>query len=232
MYVVLPAAGNSSRMQLDTFVAKSKLLLEVSGNMSVLGSAVKCLVSDSRINGIICVTQPSFFSIFSEELSSIIPAEITLEFVEGGLSRQESVLKGLRAVPQKEDFVLVHDAARPCCDTSLVSLVIERGISDGAATLGVPCKATIKSVVEGQVKETLDRSKLWEIQTPQVFRKELLLRAHESALEQGFVGTDDCSLVERLGGTVSVVKGSYSNIKITTEEDLLFAQAMLRSASH
>jgi len=158
------------------------------------------------------------------------------DVVLGGRLRQISVFNGLRATDNQTDLVLIHDAARPFIDRDMVSSVIKTAKSSGAAIAGVPVKATIKSVKvskcqsvkENIVEKTLDRSKLWEIQTPQVFKKGLILKALKKFGDNIEV-TDDAMLVEKLGAKVSVVLGSYNNIKITTPEDLIIAQAIANS---
>lgn len=146
-------------------------------------------------------------------------------FVLGGKRRQDSVNNGLKKIDKKSRWVLIHDSARPLIDSESISRVIACAKKTGAAILGVPVKATIKSVKdEFIVDKTIDRSNLWEIQTPQVFKKELIVKAYEKYSKNNV--TDDASLVEKLGKPVSIVYGSYKNIKITTKEDLLIASAI------
>jgi 2-C-methyl-D-erythritol 4-phosphate cytidylyltransferase len=148
----------------------------------------------------------------------------TVRVVAGGRRRQDSVRNGLNEVSRQADMVLIHDAARPFIDQKIISDVLKRASRTGAAVAGVPVKATIKRVKAGRAVETLAREELWEIQTPQVFRKELLCQAFR---KWGRVTvTDDASLVEKLGRRVSVVQGSYENIKVTTPEDALIAKAI------
>lgn len=155
------------------------------------------------------------------------------QIVIGGRRRQDSVFNGIRALDERTDLVLIHDAARPFVDRQSISAVIARAEKSGAAIVGVPVKATIKKVASRQspvarqffVEETLDRSNLWEIQTPQVFKKGLILKAYKKFGRTDV--TDDAMLLEKLKVKVSVVLGSYSNIKITTPEDLVIAEALL-----
>lgn len=149
----------------------------------------------------------------------------------GGKRRQDSVYNGLGAISQDSNWVLVHDSARPLINRKLITEVISAAKKTGAAILGVPVKATIKSVKKGSlVDKTVDRSNLWEIQTPQVFKKELIFEAYHRFHKANF--TDDASLVERLGKHVKIVMGSYENIKITTQEDLFFAEAIAKRRTH
>lgn len=158
----------------------------------------------------------------------------------GGKERRDSVQNGLKAIDPRTDLILIHDAARPFISPRDISLVITQAEKSGAAILGVPVKATIKRVTgNGErgtrkknrfgthiVSETLNRNSLWEIQTPQVFKKDLILKAHEKFAKLKV--TDDAMLIEKLGAKVNVVLGSYNNIKITTPEDLVLAKAIAK----
>jgi 2-C-methyl-D-erythritol 4-phosphate cytidylyltransferase len=149
------------------------------------------------------------------------------KIVRGGRRRQDSVLNGLKAIDGRTDLVLIHDAARPFIEAKMISSAVKEAAKSGAAIAGVPVKSTIKKVTKSQVvKETLDRDRLWEVQTPQVFRKDLILKAYRRFGNADV--TDDAMLVENLGAKVRVVPGSYRNIKITTPEDLVIAQAILK----
>jgi 2-C-methyl-D-erythritol 4-phosphate cytidylyltransferase len=151
--------------------------------------------------------------------------------VLGGKERQDSVYNGLKAVSDSADLVLIHDGGRPFIDVSVISKVIAEAAHSGAAIVGVPVKSTIKSVKvsKGQsvrVSKTLDRSRLWEIQTPQVFKKDLILRAFRKFGKASV--TDDATLVEKLGVRPRLVLGSYNNIKVTTPEDLIIARTIAK----
>lgn len=146
----------------------------------------------------------------------------------GGRERQDSVKNGLDAVGDDCDIVLIHDGVRPFISGSLIRLMIREAAAHGAATAGVPVKETVKRVdPEGSVLETLDRRALWLTQTPQAFRRSVILEAHRTALRDRFYGTDDASLVERMGHPVRMVPATYENIKITTREDLLLAEFLI-----
>jgi 2-C-methyl-D-erythritol 4-phosphate cytidylyltransferase len=150
------------------------------------------------------------------------------QIVAGGATRRGSVENGLKALRSGSGLVLIHDGARPLVGPEDITRVIEMARRTHAAILGVPVKATVKKVDgRGAVKETPDRDSLWEIQTPQVFERRLIERAHRQSRKGA--AFDDASLVEQAGHKVWVVPGSYGNIKITTPEDLVFAQAALRS---
>jgi 2-C-methyl-D-erythritol 4-phosphate cytidylyltransferase len=148
-----------------------------------------------------------------------------LAVVPGGRERQESVWLGLQAVPAAAELVLVHDAVRPFVSAALVERVLAAARRVGAATCGMPVRETVKRVRQSAVEATLDRDGLWLVQTPQAFRRDLLWEAHDKARRDGFAGTDDAVLVERLGVTVAMVQGLAQNLKITTPEDLQTARA-------
>jgi 2-C-methyl-D-erythritol 4-phosphate cytidylyltransferase len=150
--------------------------------------------------------------------------------VVGGAERQDSVAAGLAALGAEIDIVAVHDAARCLVDPADVSRAIAAARDCGAALLAVPAADTIKRVRRGEVCETPPREECWLAQTPQVFRVEILREALEKAAAEGFLGTDDAQLVERLGGVVRVVEGSPRNIKITRPADLALAEQWLREA--
>ena len=163
----------------------------------------------------------------------------------GGKTRRDSVAAGLKFLDKDTEFVLIHDAARPFVTGEIISRVISGARDCGACIAGVPLKPTIKSVSAGGgsacggkakglrgkeifVAETLDRKNIWEIQTPQVFRRDLIIGAHNKF--KNLDATDDAYLVEKLGHKVRVCEGSYFNIKITTPEDLVFAEAIAKGA--
>jgi 2-C-methyl-D-erythritol 4-phosphate cytidylyltransferase len=148
--------------------------------------------------------------------------------VEGGATRQESVWRALQALPADADLTVVHDAVRPFITRMLIDAVVAAA-AGGAAICALPIAETVKRVADGVVEATVDRAGLWAIQTPQAFRSALLREAHEKALRDGFVGTDDAALVERLGVPVRVVRGVESNVKITTRQDLGPARARRRA---
>ncbi len=147
--------------------------------------------------------------------------------VAGGATRQESVWRGLQAAPPETEIVLVHDAVRPLITRGLIDAVLDAARTGGAAICGLPITDTVKRVHGGLVAETLDRSELWAVQTPQGFRADLLREAHDKARRDGVSGTDDAMLVERLGHRIEVVRGLEMNVKITTPDDLRRARRML-----
>lgn len=149
--------------------------------------------------------------------------------LEGGKERQNSVANGLAAVEEDTDIVLIHDGVRPFVTEDMIADSIVAAQAYGGAVIGVPAKDTIKVCsADGMAVETPDRSTLWQIQTPQTFQRSLIVDAYEKAEKDGFLGTDDASVAEFAGHQVKVVMGSYRNIKITTKEDLVIAEAFLK----
>lgn len=149
--------------------------------------------------------------------------------VAGGNTRQDSVFNGLQALPDNTDFVIVHDGVRPFVTDEMIGTCLEAADDWGAAVVAVPVKDTVKIADRDEfIVDTPDRSRLWAVQTPQAFRKELLLEAHRAARQAGIQATDDAALVERLGFKVKLVMGSYRNLKITTPEDLIITEALMR----
>jgi 2-C-methyl-D-erythritol 4-phosphate cytidylyltransferase len=150
------------------------------------------------------------------------------QIARGGKERQDSVYSGLKLVDKMTDIVLIHDGVRPFVEARIVrEAIIAINAFDGAIA-AVPLKDTIKEVADDVVKRTLPRESLWAIQTPQVFRYDFLMRAYEGAMQEGVYSTDDSALVERVGGKVKIIMGAYTNVKITTPEDISFAQFLLK----
>jgi len=220
---VIPAAGASKRMGTGV----NKQLLSLCGQ-PVLERTIRALSSAGCIAGIVLVVRPEeegFFQTWSGQFGNIIRA-----VVSGGSERQQSVHNGLRALPSDTEIVVVHDGARPLVEPPLVEKVVDVAGITGAATLGVPVKDTVKMTGEdNKIIETIPRDKLWLVQTPQAFRYGIIREAHNWADRRGFYGTDDASLVEACGYPVTMVPGSYANIKVTTPEDIIIAKALLKA---
>lgn len=172
----------------------------------------------SEIDEIIVVCLPEYCGLF-ESLSKHVT------FALPGDRRQDSVYNGLMKVSKNSNFICIHDAARPFIDEELVKRALDAGFAHGAATVGMPVKFTIKQSDEHHfVRSTPDRTYIWEIQTPQVIRKDLLQEGFNYAIENNLTVTDDVSLVELLGKKVKLVEGSHINLKITVPSDLMIAQ--------
>ncbi|MBS4193387.1 2-C-methyl-D-erythritol 4-phosphate cytidylyltransferase [Bacillus sp. FJAT-49705] len=219
--VIIPAAGQGKRMG----AGKNKILLELN-QLPIIIHTLRVFEMDEDCEGIILAVNPQD----EDEMKSLLDKhQITkvTSFVSGGKERQHSIYNALKQVGQ-EGIILVHDAARPFLDKNLLRSLIEAAKTSGAAILGVPVKDTVKKATGNFVAETVERTSLWAVQTPQAFRFSILFEAYRKAEEDNFLGTDDASLVERLGKDVVIVEGSYDNIKLTTPEDLYFAEAIIR----
>ena len=220
---VVPAAGSGSRMGAQ--IPKQYLLL---AGIPLLGHTLKVLEASPVIQDIVVVTGPGEEEYCWENIVKGLGITKIKAIVSGGKERQDSVYSGILALSPVPDLVVIHDGARPLLNPAGLLAVVEAAARYGAATLAVPAKDTVKLADEDElVARTLPRGRLWLTQTPQAFRRDLLLRAHRAAREANYLGTDDAGLVERLGFPVKLVRGSYRNIKVTTPEDLIIAQALL-----
>ncbi|HHW47541.1 MAG TPA: 2-C-methyl-D-erythritol 4-phosphate cytidylyltransferase [Clostridiaceae bacterium] len=220
---VIVAAGKGTRMNMDI----NKQYLEICG-IPVLARTLQVFEDCRFINEIVLVVNEYEILYCKQNIIDEYGFTKVKTLVAGGLERQDSVYNGLLEVDKSCDIVLIHDGARPFAGEKNIIDSIYAAYEFGASCVAVPVKDTVKrSDKDGFVVETLDRSALWLIQTPQTFKYGLILDAHKKALEDGFIGTDDASLVERLGHKPKLVMGGYDNIKITTREDIPVAEAIL-----
>ncbi len=226
---ILVAAGTGHRYASD----KSKLLEPLAGK-SVFARSVNALLSVPRLHGLVVVYHPDWLEAYQQEVHPLNP-KISIQWVEGGESRRESVWHGLQALPEAAGIVLIHDAARPLVSTTKIEAAlvpVQSGKAMGTS-LGVPAQNTLKQVQDPQspwVKQTLSRETLWAIHTPQVFQKEALLTAHQSVPLSAPVN-DDAELLERAfpnQPVVLLVPDEPTNLKITTPGDRTLAEAILR----
>ncbi|GAB4847430.1 hypothetical protein Ancab_026487 [Ancistrocladus abbreviatus] len=218
--VILLAGGKGKRMG----ASMPKQYLPLLGQPIALYS----LYTFSRmieVKEIIVVCDPSYEDIFQDEKEKIC---VDLKFTLPGKERQDSVYSGLQAVDSNSELVCIHDSARPLVASGDIEKVLKDGWLHGAAVLGVPVKATIKEA-NGDcfVVRTLDRKTLWEMQTPQVIKPGLLKKGFDLVNREGLEVTDDVSIVEHLKHPVYITQGCYTNIKITTPDDLLLAERIL-----
>ncbi len=219
---VIPAAGKGIRMG-DT-VEKQFLILN---GKSILAHTLSPFEACSRINRIVIVAPAQSLQYCWEEVVRSFEYNKVVQIVKGGKHRQDSVRMGLEAIESPCDLVMIHDGVRPFVTIETIERAIDAAESHDATVVAVPAQDTIKAVKEGVVMKSVIKGELWRVQTPQTFSYELISRAHREALKDGYLGTDDASLVERLGHPVKVLMGSYRNIKITTSEDLDLARAIL-----
>ena len=219
---IVLAAGAGRRMGYK----ENKIFIPL-GRFSIIQRTLQNVAKVEGLNEIILVVadgEQEFMTKHIQELDLTVPVHIVL----GGKERQDSVACGLKAVSEDTNIVLVHDGARPLASTKLFSDVAEAANIHGAATVGVPATDTIKRVdTDHNVLETLHRSELYQIQTPQGFQKDLFVEAHQAAYETKYLGTDDVSLVEYIGKPVHIVEGDYCNIKVTTPNDIAVAKRYL-----
>jgi len=210
--LILAAAGRGARFKSDL----PKQFWEINGKPLYLHSLEPFL--DLVVEAVIVVPAEWESKVAAQvgSLSSRIPIQIE----QGGPTRQESVFNGLNRLTTKVEYVLVHDAARPYVSIELVEAIVDVTMRMGACIPVLPVRDTVKMVKEGLVVRTIDREELFLTQTPQGFESGLLRRAFEIARREGFQGTDEASLVESLGETVSVVEGDTGNLKVTWPEDL------------
>lgn len=216
---VIAAAGSSSRMG-----GRDKLAEPLDG-IPVILRTLAAVEAVPEIREIVVVTREDRVEEYRRLLGQCSRLRAV---VPGGSTRQESVRNGVRALSPDCTLAAIHDGARPLVTPEVFARCIEAARSCGAATAAVPVKDTIKLADEvGRVLDTPDRSRLWAVQTPQIFDRERYLRAAEEAERQGLSCTDDCQLFEAMGWEVQLVMGDYRNLKLTTPEDFLAAGAYL-----
>ena len=218
---IFPAAGQGKRMG----AGKNKVLLDLDGE-PILTRTLRRFSSVAAVSELIVIVGAEEIPLV-EEILSATPGLKPYKIAAGGSERQYSIANGLKLLAEDAEIVLVHDAARPLIATQTIERVIAATRKNGAAIAAVREKNTVKTVENGFVTGTVPRANLWEVQTPQGFRRELLLKAYAKAEADNFLGTDDASLVERLGAPIAVVESDYKNIKLTTAEDLVLARAFL-----
>ena len=218
--VLLPAAGSGKRMG----AGQNKLLLPLN-NVPILIHTLRVFQKDPRCHQIILAVKNEERTVIQELLEEHSITKVTA-LAEGGDERQHSVYACLKEVSVK-GVVLVHDAARPFIKQHVIHQLVEAAQKYGGAVAAVRAKDTMKKVVDQVIQETVDRESLWIIQTPQAFLYDILEKAERAAEQDGFLGTDEAMLVERLGERVYIVESTYDNIKMTTPEDLLYGEFLL-----
>ena len=220
-WAIIVAGGLGQRMGTDI----PKQLLKL-GGITILERTLKPFIRCPEIECIIIVSAAGILEKIPNTISNTSHSKKIL-IIEGGPERQDSVLNGLTAVPADVDIVIIHDAVRPFISSKIITECVHSARDHGAVTVMRPLKETVKIVSNGVVAKTPDRSSFWITQTPQAFKTLLIKKAHTNALNEGFTGTDDCMLVERLGHPVHIIEGNDLNIKITTSADLTIAGAIL-----
>ncbi len=219
---IIAASGNSTRMGLD--ISKQLILLD---DKPVIEHTLAAFDNCDVIDEIVVVCRQVDFDSINAISSKFAKVR---NVVVGGETRADSVRNGVNACSQDTRFFAIHDGARPLVTESDITKVVETAYKTNAATLGTPVTDTIKVVDDADaIVSTPDRACLKAVQTPQVFEKNLYLKAIDNACEKSLCVTDDCSMVEALEEEVTVVSGSEENIKLTTQTDLIFARAILEN---
>ena len=221
---ILVCAGNASRMQ-----GLNKILLPL-GKTNVAGNALLAFEKCERIAEIIIVARPCDHEALRATAEALGITKLKA-ITEGGSTRQKSVIRGLKEVSEETRFIAIHDGARPLVEPANIENVIKDAGVFGGATLGVPVKDTIKVVNDGLITDTPYRPSLYITQTPQVFKKNVYCKAVQFALDHELDFTDDCQLAEAIGCKVYMTTGDYTNIKITTPEDIEIAELLLKRKS-
>ncbi len=220
--VIIPAAGIGKRMGNATV---AKQFIEIGGK-PILAHTIQKFQDADIIDSICICAAPDMLDFVRHKIVNEYSLTKVVRIVLGGKERQDSVYEGLKK--SVGDMILVHDAVRPFIAESQINSLVMACDQFGAAALGVRPKDTIKMETDdGFIMQTLSRDQLWSIQTPQAFESQILRTAFESAIEDKFFGTDECMLVERIGKKIRIVEGVYSNIKITTSEDMISARQFL-----
>lgn len=219
---IIPASGLGRRLSRGT----GKAFVPLLGKPLIVFTLYPFELSDSIDEIVLVVGKEDIPR--AEQIIKDYEIKKVNRIVAGGKERQDSVWNGLRAISPDTELVVIHDGARPLVSAKIIEDSIKTAREYGAAIAAIPVTDTIKTSSDGRmVESTLDRSKLYAIQTPQTFKREIIIAAYEHAYAEGFYGTDDASLVERMGFPVALVAGSHENIKITTPTDIQIAEAIM-----
>ena len=221
--VIIAAAGMSNRM--GSGINKQFISID---NKPILAHTIGKFEDCRYVDEIIVVTKEGEIDYCRKEIVRRFGFKKVSTIVKGGEKRQDSVYNGILALDEKSNIILSHDGARPFVKSKNIIDGIEGAFEYGACVIGVPVKDTIKVVKDEDIYRTPERDFLWAAQTPQCFKRDIIVEAYRKAKEDDFVGTDDSSFVERLGIDVKMIMGSYENIKITTPEDLIIAESILK----
>ncbi len=222
--VIVAAAGMSNRM--GSKINKQFIALD---GKPILAHTIEKFEKCRYVDEIIIVSKEEEIEYCRKEIVKKYKFNKVTNVVRGGNERQDSVYNGILALDERADIVLTHDGARPFVKIENIEDGIKGVVEYGACVIGVPVTDTIKVVGEDKnIDSTPKRNLLWAAQTPQCFFKEVLIKGYEMAIEDGFLGTDDSSMVERIGYNVKMIMGSYENIKITTPEDIILAESLIK----
>ena len=221
---VIVAAGKGTRMHGE--VPKQYLLLE---KLPILSHTLMAFEACERIQEVVLVIPERDRTYCRENIIAPINVSKDLKFVAGGDKRQDSVYRGLSAISRHSGIVVIHDGVRPFVRSDQLDAVINGAEQFGACILGIPAQDTLKELDAAEtIVRTIQRDKIWLAQTPQAFQSDLIMKAHTTARRNEYLSTDDASLVEQLGVKVKIIRGGRNNIKITNQEDLAIARALMR----
>jgi 2-C-methyl-D-erythritol 4-phosphate cytidylyltransferase len=220
--VILPAAGQSSRFR----DKEKKVFANLDGRAVWLRTAEQFVTRDDVAQTLVVVA-PDDQELFRRRFGAALTF-MEIQIADGGKHRFDSVANALAKLKPEVEFVAIHDAVRPCVSREMIDTIFAVGARTGAAILAVPVTDTLKRGEGDVIKETVARQNLWLAQTPQVFRRDMLLAAYADRAKHGHV-TDDAQLIEATGQRVTLVPGSTTNVKITTKDDLFLAEAILKS---
>jgi 2-C-methyl-D-erythritol 4-phosphate cytidylyltransferase len=224
VHAIIVAAGKGNRM--SGSVRKQYIALD---GIPILEHTLNIFDSCAKVNQIIVVVPDEDLDFCRKKILRPAKLQKNVSLIAGGSVRQDSVYNALKIIKPDEGIVIVHDGVRPFLRQKHLVACIKGAAELGACILGIPAFDTVKKVnPKGVIIQTHKRDTLWLAQTPQVFEVKLIKKAHEKARQEGFIGTDDASLVERLGAAVKIIPGSRSNIKITNPEDLNLARAIIK----
>jgi 2-C-methyl-D-erythritol 4-phosphate cytidylyltransferase len=222
---IVLAAGEGRRIGGNT----SKIFLPLAGRPLLLRTLDRVFSARTIENVVVVVAAHELVRCESLLRSDTALRALPWLVQTGGSTRRQSAKRGLEKIDAGTDLVMIHDGARPFVSASLIDRCVEVAADKGAVIVGLPARDTIKFVSQDRrIQSTPERSLLWEVQTPQVFKRELILEAHARADQDGLEVTDDALLVERLGKSVFVIDGERTNLKITVPEDIWVAEALIR----
>lgn len=222
--VIIPAAGSGVRLGSDI----PKPFIELSGK-TILQRSIECFLGVEGVVYVVVATSLDNFETCNRIFEEFKQPDISFNLVKGGAERQASILNAMNTLPDDIELVAIHDAVRPFASLESIEECFRAASELGAAIVGVPVKDTIKKIdANERIVETPDRSELWQAQTPQIFKKDIIREAYQFAVKENFLGTDDASLVERIGVDIKMVEGDRKNLKITYPIDLKIAELIIK----
>ncbi|MBI5417798.1 2-C-methyl-D-erythritol 4-phosphate cytidylyltransferase [Candidatus Poribacteria bacterium] len=220
---IIAAAGQSRRMGGEL----NKQFIEICGK-PLLAYSLLVFNNSPLIDEIFIAIEAKNIDFCRKQIIDKYNITKVKNIIAGGKERQDSIYNALNVIPSDTDYVVIHDGARPMVTYEMIESLLAQTFKNGASITAMPVKDTIKETENSLVVRTIDREKLVYVQTPQAFAAKIIKEAYAKAYENGFIGTDDAVLVERLGIKIKIVEGSYSNIKVTTPDDISIAEALIK----